>query len=134
MFLARLARNFPTSRRVFLSYAHKDSTVAHLLASKLQDAGLKVWLDADQISPGDEISKKIEQAIKESDTFVMLLSDAIKENHNLNFELGLATGLAKKIIPVLVSETQVPEYLRQWRYIDLTSESTEGINDLVSAV
>lgn len=134
MFLARLARRLPTSPRVFLSYSHQDSAVAHLLATKLKEAGMKVWLDADQIGAGDNILEKIEQAINESDTFVMLLSEAIRENPNLNFELGLATGLAKKIIPVLVGNATLPENLQKWRYIDLTKESEKGVSELLSAV
>lgn len=44
---------------VFLSYASEDKSVMEDLATHLQKAGLKVWLDSLEIRLGDDIAEEI---------------------------------------------------------------------------
>ena len=40
---------------VFLSYSSRDRETVHPLAERLRGDGLRVWLDAWEIKPGDRI-------------------------------------------------------------------------------
>ena len=44
----------------FLSHSAKDRPVWRELAARLQQDGVRVWLDEEQIKPGDSIPAKIE--------------------------------------------------------------------------
>ena len=46
---------------VFLSHSSKDKRVVRELAERLKADGLRVWLDAWEIKPGDSIPAKIEE-------------------------------------------------------------------------
>jgi hypothetical protein len=44
---------------VFLSHSAKDKAVVRDVAARLQRDGVRVWLDEEQIKPGDSIPAKI---------------------------------------------------------------------------
>ena len=56
---------------VFLSYSSKDKEKVHTLAERLKADGLRVWLDAWAIRPGDSIPLKIQQGLEQSRTLLM---------------------------------------------------------------
>jgi hypothetical protein len=59
---------------VFLSHSSKDRVVVRSIAQKLQDDGLRVWLDAWQIKPGDSIPAKIEDGLEHSRVLILCMS------------------------------------------------------------
>jgi len=69
----------PTSEQidfdVFISYAHDDSAdVAKPLTHLLRNLGLSVWMDETQMVLGDEISLRVETALRRSRCGVVILS------------------------------------------------------------
>jgi hypothetical protein len=60
---------------VFISHASEDkSTVARPLTELLQRAGLRVWLDEDELTLGDSLSRKIDEGLAHSAYGVVILS------------------------------------------------------------
>ena len=55
---------------VFVSYSSKDVSLVTDVVEDLKDRSMRVWWDAQQIEPGDSISKKIETGLRKS-RFVM---------------------------------------------------------------
>ena len=49
---------------VFLSHSAKDKAVVRDVAARLQRDGVRVWLDEEQIKPGDSIPAKIEEGLE----------------------------------------------------------------------
>ena len=59
---------------VFLSHSAKDKAVVRELAARLQRDGVRVWLDEEQIKPGDSIPAKIEAGLEHSRVLVLCMS------------------------------------------------------------
>jgi len=59
---------------VFLSHSSKDKTVVRELAARLKKDGIRVWLDEEQIKPGDSIPAKIEEGLERSRVLVFCVS------------------------------------------------------------
>jgi hypothetical protein len=59
---------------VFLSHSAKDKAVVRELAARLKKDGVRVWLDEDQIKPGDSIPAKIEEGLEHSRVLVLCMS------------------------------------------------------------
>ncbi len=59
---------------VFLRHSSKDKAVVRELAARLKKDGIRVWLDEEQIKPGDSIPAKIEEGLEHSRVLVLCMS------------------------------------------------------------
>ena len=59
---------------VFLSHNSQDKAVVRGVAERLRGDGLRVWLDAWEIRPGDSIPAKIEAGLEHSRVLVLCMS------------------------------------------------------------
>lgn len=101
---------------VFLSYSSKDKKTVHALAKRLKKDGLRVWLDAWVIQPGDPISLKIQHGLEQSRTLLMCMSPAYfasewatLEHHTLLFRDP--TNAQRRFIPLLIADCPCPTSL-----------------------
>lgn len=96
---------------VFISYSHHDRELCKQLSKMLEDkTKVQVWYDKELIA-GETFRKKIVEAIRDSDYFVVLLSgDSILSEWVLD-EVEYAKRLHKRILPVYAEETKLPDEL-----------------------
>lgn len=60
---------------VFLSHSSADAAGTKAVARLLQNAGLEVWLDLDRITQGSPWLSALEDALKDSTHFVVLVGE-----------------------------------------------------------
>lgn len=60
---------------LFLSHSSADAAGAKAVAKLLRNASLPVWLDLDQLTPGDQWQPALEAALKASTHFVVLVGE-----------------------------------------------------------
>jgi GTPase SAR1 family protein len=123
---------------VFLSYSSKDKKTVHALAKRLKQDGLRVWLDAWVIQPGDSIPLKIQRGLEQSRTLLMCMSPAYfesewgtLEHHTLLFRDP--TNAQRRFIPLLIADCTMPDIIAQFAYIDWRTPSNEGYAKLLAA-
>jgi hypothetical protein len=58
----------------FISYNHTDAAFARSLHDRLQDRGIRCWLDEKQILPGDDIYEQIDRGIRLWDKVLLCCS------------------------------------------------------------
>src|SRR5258708_4000767 len=85
---------------IFISYSSHDREKAEQLTELLASAGLSVWIDQSNLEVSASWSKEIVQAINDCKAFVVLLSPASLESHNVIKEVSLASEKRKKILPL----------------------------------
>ena len=108
---------------VFLSYSSKDKKTVHALAERLKKDGLRVWLDAWAIKPGDSIPLKIQNGLEHSRTLLMCMSSAYFDSEWGNLEHHILlfrdpTNAQRRFIPVLLEDCIRPDMIAQFAYID----------------
>ena len=99
---------------IFLSYSLKDQDWVSEFAAALKEAGLRPWFDASQIRPGERWKEKIQDALRESRTLVVVLTPNNIDDPSIFFEVGAAVADNKRIIPVLTEDldfAKVPSLL-----------------------
>lgn len=62
---------------VFISYAHEDFWIVNKIYKKLKEKGLNIWMDV-RLEAGDLYDKRINDAIKQCQVFVPVLSSTVK--------------------------------------------------------
>ncbi len=108
---------------VFLSHSAKDKTVVRELAARLQQDGVRVWLDEWEIKPGDSIPAKIEEGLEHSRVLVLCMStnafgsDWSKlEGYTFSFRDPL--NKQRRFIPLRLDEAPIKGSLEQFLYVD----------------
>jgi hypothetical protein len=126
--------------RVFLCYAHSDRETVHNLYSKIKEVGIHIWLDSEDLQPGQNWQHEIRKAILKSDVVIVCLSHEFNKQHGYRHE-ELKLALEKKellddddvfIIPVRLEKCDMPASLRYLHRVDLF-EST-GYKKLIRAL
>ncbi len=114
--------------QVFISYAEEDRVRMEKIRNSLRRESITVWTNKTDIQTGEAFDEAIKRGIEQADNLVLLLSPDSVNSTYCQRELDLAVSLNKRIIPLLVQETdpnQVPIALRELQYIDLTDNVKE---------
>lgn len=108
---------------VFISYAHIDRERVLVLARRLRDESLGVFLDEWEIVPGDNVTAEIERAISRSDAGIVVFSTAsvtrawvLEEYYAL---LSRAVSGRGRLIPVVLDDVELPAFAGSRLAVDL---------------
>ena len=115
------------SFNIFLCYAHSDREVVHNLYRSMKDDGINIWLDSENLQPGQDWQQEIRKAILKSDAILVCLSREFNKQHGFRYEeLKLALKKARSlpddeifVIPVRLEKCDMPESLRHLHRVDL---------------
>lgn len=122
---------------VFLSHNSKDKTWVINLKNALESFDVKVWLDKDEIRPGDMFAEALEKGIEESRAVALIISPEAMASGWVKAEyyraLSLATNNQLQLIPVLYKNAEIPGFLRDRSWVDFSNEVEydEKVNDLI---
>jgi len=112
---------------VFLVHAHNDKAAVHKLYSRLIKDGVRAWLDAENLQPGQDWQREIRKAILKSDVVIVCLSRGFDQQPGYRHEelkialekANLLTDNEVFIIPVRLEKCDMPEALRHLHRVDL---------------
>ena len=96
---------------VFISYSSNDQDKVVKLADKLRSSGVSIWVDESGIGAATLWSKEIAGAIKGCKVLVLMVTPNSVKSENVVKEVTLAAEQRKKILPVVLEPTQIPEAL-----------------------
>ena len=90
---------------VFISYSRKDREIAQTIYGALIGHNRSVWMDVKDIPPNAEWCKEIQSGIQLAENFAFLISPDSIASPICNVEIDYARSLNKRLIPVVVRET-----------------------------
>jgi hypothetical protein len=117
--------------RIFLSYAHADIAPIRGLYQELINKGYDVWLDEENLIPGQEWEIEIEKALRNSDVILVCLSiNSVSKEGFVQKEFRYALDKALEmteggifLIPVRLANCDVPTKLSRFHWVDLFMEN-----------
>jgi TIR domain/Effector-associated domain 7 len=119
---------------IFLSHNSIDKPWVIHLKNALQAQGLKVWLDRDEIRPGDLFVDVLETGLEESNAVALIVSPEaiasgwVKEEYSRALSLAHEKNQPLQLIPVILREAKLPGFLTSRSWIDFRDESTFNAN------
>lgn len=97
---------------LFISYAREDAKIVDGIVNKLKWKGFSVWIDRNALRFG-QWSQKIDSAIAECRAMILILSSNSIKSQWVQNEVMSAKNCGKSVIPVSLSEVELPKCLRQ---------------------
>lgn len=104
--------------KLFISYSTHDLSQVELLQQQIKGTPIEVFVAEHSVHPSEELAPKISIAIAECDLFVVLWSESAKASDWVSQEIGRASALAKKILPLVLSDSvSPPGFIRNLKYL-----------------
>lgn len=137
-------------KHTFISYVRDNSETVDRLCRSLSAAGVKIWLDRNDIKPGQRWKQAIKDAIRDGAFFIACFSKEFEERSRtfMNEELVIAIDELRLrptdrswFIPVLLSDCRIPERpisqvesLSDLHYVELFDDWDAGLERILSAI
>src|SRR5947209_4640804 len=101
----------------FLSYSSADKKLAERLRKELTRDGLSVWSDESLIAPGEKWQQRIEEAIRSSDSILVLVGprERVDEAQQFTWRVALEAvwkDSSKRLVPILLRGAELPSFVR----------------------
>jgi TIR domain len=131
--------------KIFVSHASEDKAAAESITFSLRNRGHVVFLDRDDLPAGNTYDQRIENAIKDSELFIFLISpSSLAQGRYTLTELALARrkwpNPNRHILPIMTVKTPfnvIPEYLKAVTILEpqgnITPETSAAVDALASA-
>jgi TIR domain len=130
--------NTQPPRWTFVSYPRKDRPFVRRFSRDLERAGLRTWVDAENLQPGtDNWQRTIRQAVSGSHAIILVCTPNTAESPFVHAELLLAQQAGRTVLPIWADGENwidcIPLELANYQYIDVRGESYElGLIALVN--
>ncbi len=110
----------PQDFDVFISYSSADNTWVQNLRTALTVKGIRVWLDKDQIRPGDLFVDALETGISSARCVALVVSPNSTHSGWVKEEYHRALVLHEQVrlIPILLRDAELPGFLTSRKWID----------------
>lgn len=112
---------------VFLSHNSKDKELVEKIEQSLWREGIRPYLFETDPQPGGSLAEKIENAISNSDAFVVLITEEGQFSKWVNAEIGYAKAEEIPIIPLVDKTIKNPDlpFIGDSEYIRINIKNIE---------
>ena len=122
------------SKKVLITYTNSDYKEALLIKNYLIENKIIANTFDEYVSVGEPIDKNISAIIKNSDIILILISKDIYKSKYYKHIISLAIREKKKILPILLDESSLPNNLGNYIYIDVRNNEEYGLEELYEKI
>jgi len=132
-------RSEADERVVFISHSSKDKPFVRKLAGDLLSAGIRVWVDEQQLLIGDPLPDRIAQGLAESDFFLLVVSENSAGSEWVKRELSVAMvqEIEKKavtVLPIKIDGAKIPLSISDKVYADFSAGYDDALQRLIVSI
>jgi hypothetical protein len=93
-------------KKIFISHTTADDHFVTDLRKALENQGLDVWIDSQNLRGGDTLKTEIESAIKDASAFIVVISEKVFRTRWVKKEVSFALKVLQPqnipIVPILI--------------------------------
>ena len=115
---------------VFISHSSKDMAQAEQIERTLEKDGHDVWLDHSDIRLGVLLREELHSVIRKSRAIVLVWSKAAAASRWVAAEILVAFHLKRFIIPCVVDNTSLPQFLDNTVYLNFPANEKNALRNL----
>jgi hypothetical protein len=124
---------------IFISHSSKDKAAAVHMAKILNFCSIDVWLDDWELDIGQSLTDEISKAMDDSRYIAILITENYNKSVWTKTEYKKALAREQKeqrtvMLPLIVGEAIIPDFLEDKIYIDLRKEFFTGVVTLVGMI
>ena len=114
-----------TEHAVFVSYSHANAETVLPIVETVEERGVSIWIDRDEMRAGQGWAGQIVRAIKASERFCLMCSAQAFASDHVRREVYLADKYGKDMVPIRLDGAEMPEDIeyfligKQW--VDLNA-------------
>jgi LysM repeat protein len=121
-------------KQVFVSYSRDDYSFVEKLVNDLTNLGVEIWLDQRDIKAGQRWDTAVQQALRDSEYFLVVLSPVSVNSHNVLDEISYALNKNKHVFPIIYKDCDIPYRLARIQYVDFREDYKDGKKRLLSEI
>lgn len=118
----------------FISHSSKNLSVALRLEQSLVSAGIKVWVDHENLRAGGLLLDALQEALARSRNLILVWSKPASTSRYVSAEWQAAFHLEKGIIPCCLDNTDLPPFLLRLLFCDFRASFEGGAAQLIKAL
>ncbi|MCA9648980.1 MAG: SUMF1/EgtB/PvdO family nonheme iron enzyme [Myxococcales bacterium] len=127
---------------VFMSHSGHDKVAVRRLTEALREAGLRTWLDEDEIVPGQPWMPALEQALERSAVVLVAVGPSGLgqwQTQEMYVAIGMAVRRGRRVVPVLLpdlppGDVELPLMLQGHSWVDLREDPERGLQRLIESL
>lgn len=108
---------------IFISYAHVDGDFANTVIREIDKAGFVGWIDSEQLRAGQDWRQAIDDAIQNALALIVIMTPEAKASEYVTYEWACAVGAGVRVIPILLTPTQLHPRLETLQYLNFTDHT-----------
>ncbi len=120
--------------QIFISYSRKDSAFVRRMVDDLSSRGVDIWLDQRDIKAGERWDTSVQNALRDSDYFMVVLSPESVASENVMDEIAYAVSKTKHVFPILYRDCDIPYRLARVQYVDFRGSYETGLERLLEEI
>jgi hypothetical protein len=129
----------PKSKRgyVYVSYSREDGNFVDRLSKDLRAAGIEVWRDIEQISPGADWREALRKGIEGAEHYLYVASAHSIASPWVDHELGEFVRTGRRTIPLILDDvglSELPDPLRGMQAISFRDDYRRSLAELVASL
>lgn len=120
------------TQNIFISYSRRELGFVDDLAKRLEGRQYNVWLDYRALAPGLPWAGQIEKGLRDSDTVLLVVSQASLASDFVALEWRHFLETKKRVILLIFEAVNLPPELEQFEWVDFRGSFNAGLEELFS--
>lgn len=119
--------------KVFISYSRRDNVFVERLTRDLQKEGIGVWMDVEQIVPGANWQKELEQGLEQALVLLYISSRHSIDSNWIKKEITISLSKDRKVIPIVIDDIgamNMPIELAAIQWVDFRQNYDKAFDSL----